>query len=107
MRPKSAGEGDCNFWYVSAAQAIASGGEHNTARINGLLSCWRCHHELYQSIGKRSDLSDMVLVAHVKFECLTIPAQIVHPLRAWNFVERRPGIHSELRFKPSAKGESR
>ncbi len=89
--------------HVRAAEPVAAGSEHDVAREQRLRVALRVEIEREQAVVARPQRDERRVVAHVQVEHAPIPAQIVHPLRARNLVERVPRVAAVLRFEPGAK----
>ncbi|MNX22156.1 hypothetical protein D3C86_521330 [compost metagenome] len=105
MRPAAARQLLRKIRHIGAAQAVAAGGQHHAAGQHGAASGGRFDVQLHQLVGARQDGQDAMFIAHVQAQHPAVPAQVVHPLQAWNLVQRFPGLGSELRFEPGAEGQ--
>ncbi|MCY1223200.1 hypothetical protein D9M72_353120 [compost metagenome] len=105
MRPAVARQLLREVGHIGAAQAVAAGGQHHAARQHRAGPGGRFDVELHQLVGARQHGPDAVFVAHVQFQHAAVPAQVIHPLKARDLVQRFPGLGAELRFEPGAEGQ--
>ena len=94
-------------WHLCAAQTVTAGGQHYTACTPGAALCGCLHVHFDHAIGLRANGQHLVLIAHIGLRDAAVPAQVVHPLQAWNLVERLPGGFAPLRDEPGAKTQRR
>ena len=99
------------FGHPGATQPVAAGGQHHPA-CQLLQRAWAGPSfveqiELHQSVGAGLQIHQAVLVAQVQAQHLSVPAQVVGPLQAWDLVQRLPGGKPELGLEPGAEGQRR
>ena len=88
-----------------AAQAIPACGQNHAPCQQGLQSAFVAHLQSHMALGGGRDGFDGMVVAQVDRHHAAKPTQVIHPLRARNFVQRLPGGHAKLRLIPGSKGE--
>ena len=107
VRPEFSRDVAGNRRDVRAADAVAAAGDHHTPRIGRALAIRGTNPQSHEPIAARLDAKHLMIVAHVRREHLTVPAQVIHPLHAGDLVQRLPGLKAELRLEPRAKGQRR
>ena len=90
-----------------AAQAIAPSGQDHAPCQQGLQCACVAHLQSHMALFGGLDGFDGMVVAQVDRHHAAEPPQVIHPLGAWNFVQRFPGGHAKLRLIPGPKGEGR
>ncbi len=93
--------------HPGAAQTVPTGRQHHMARQHEAGLPRRHDVQFDQAVRSRRDTAYPVFVAHIQRQHLAIPAQVLGPLQARDFIQCCPAVGTELRFVPGAKRQGR